>query len=448
METLIREDILELIENRNYTRLRAEIADANEADVAELIEELPLKQALEVFRLLPKDVAADVFAHLETQTQQELITSLSEVTAAQIIEDLQADDVADLLEEMPSNVVKRLLANASAETIDYVRALLQYPKESAGSLMTVEYVSLKEDWTFGYVLDHIRQSAMEDKMLNVCYVLTASRQLVGVVSLKDILLSDPNAQLKDVMETNPITVLTLDDQEEVANKFQKYDYSVLPVVDSQNHMVGIITVDDIMDVMEQEATEDMQKMAALIPTDTPYMQSSVLDQVKKRIPWLMFLMLSATFTGAIITSFEEKLAECIALTAYIPMLMDSGGNAGGQASTTIIRAISLNEVKFKDSLTVVWKESRIAICCGIILAAVNFIKMMVLSQTTLLVAVAVSITLIVTVFFAKFVGCFLPILAKSIKLDPAVMANPIITTIVDAISLSVYFGIATIMLGL
>ncbi|MCD7736100.1 MAG: magnesium transporter [Lachnospiraceae bacterium] len=444
----MKDNILGLIENRQYAKVRAEVAEWNEADVADLLEELPEEEALKVFRLLPKDMAAEVFSFLPIEMEHQIITSLSEREAYNIIENLYADDAADLLEEMPANVVKRILANASVETRHDINQLLQYPEDSAGSLMTVEYTALKEEWTVEQAIEDIRRHGMKNETINTCYVLTNSRKLVGIVSLRELLLNDPSANLKDIMEDRPITVHTKDDQEEVARDFQKYDFTVMPVVDSENRLVGIITVDDIVDIIEQEATEDMEKMAAIVPSDKPYMKTSVIELVKKRIPWLLLLMISATFTGMIITSFEEKLAACVALTAYIPMLMDTGGNAGGQASVSIIRGISLNEIEFEDIFRVIWKEIRVALCCGLILAAANFVKLLVVDRVELSVDLVICLTLVVTVFCAKFVGCTLPILAKKIGFDPAVMASPFITTIVDAISLAVYFNFATLILGL
>ncbi len=441
-------EIHDLIKDKDYMAVREAVSKWNDADVAELIENLPKLEALVVFRLLPKDMAADVFAFFTPETQQKIITSLSDKDAGVIINNLCADEAADLMEEMPSNVAKRILAAADKDTIASVNKLLEYPKESAGSLMTVEYVSLKEKWTAEKTIEYFRQNDMTNKQMDYCYVLSEKRGLVGIVSLKEIIVSPPSTKLMDIMAVNPVAVHTLDDQEEVAKQFSKYDFSVLPVVDSEEHMLGIITVDDIIDVMEQEATEDMHKMAAVLPGNKPYMKSSIWDQIKKRIPWLLLLMLSATFTGMIITSFEAKLAQCITLTAYIPMLMDSGGNAGGQASTTIIRAISLGEIRFKDTFRVIWKEIRIALVCGIVLAVVNFVKMLILDQVPIIVSIVVCLTLIFTVLCAKLIGCILPILAKRIKLDPAVMANPIITTIVDAVSLLLYFGFASFLLGL
>ncbi|MCD8120314.1 MAG: magnesium transporter [Lachnospiraceae bacterium] len=442
------EHILELIEEKKYASIRAEIAEWNEADIAELLDELPGAEATKIFRLLPKDMAADVFSFLPIETEQQMISTLTDRETRNIIENLYADDAADLLEEMPANVVKKILANASAETRNDINHLLQYKEDSAGSLMTIEYTALKEEWTVAQAMEEIRRTGMENETINICYVLTDSRELVGIVSLRDLILSDPDAALKDVMEDRPITVKTSDDQEEVAQDFQKYDFTAMPVVDSENRMVGIITVDDIVDIMEEEATEDMEKMAAIVPTDKPYMKLGVFELVKKRIPWLLLLMISATFTGMIITSFEEKLARYVVLTAYIPMLMDTGGNSGSQASVMIIRGLSLNEIEFKDTLRVIWKEMRVAVCCGAILAVANFVKLMLFDRLTVVVAATICCTLVVTVFCAKLVGCTLPILAKKLGFDPAVMASPFITTIVDAISLLVYFRFATVFLGL
>ncbi|MBE5922688.1 MAG: magnesium transporter [Lachnospiraceae bacterium] len=442
------EKILELIEEKKFASVRQEISEWNEADIADLLEELPEEEQVKIFRLLPKDMAADVFSFLSIETEQNIITSLTDRETNNIIENLYADDAADLLEEMPANVVRRILANASPETRRDINHLLQYPEDSAGSLMTVEYTALKEEWSAAQALAEIRKNGINNETINICYVLASSRKLVGIVSLRDLLFSEPDALVKEFMEDRPITVSTLDDQEQVAQNFQKYGFTVMPVVDSENRLVGIITVDDIVEIIEQEATEDMEKMAAIVPTDKPYMKTGVFETMRKRVPWLLLLMISATFTGMIITSFELKLAQCVVLTAYIPMLMDTGGNAGGQASVTIIRGLSLNEIEYRDVIKVIWKEIRVAFLCGVILAGANFVKMLLLDRLQLMVALVICLTLVVTVFFAKLVGCTLPILAKRIGFDPAVMASPFITTIVDAISLVVYFQFATYLLGL
>lgn len=440
------ETIKELLETKQYTRLRQKVADMNTADVAAVLEELEKEELLKIFRILPKSMAADVFSYLEVDNQQLIITSLSDKEAANIINNLMADDATDLLEEMPANVVKKLLANASAETRRDINHLLRYPEDSAGSIMTVEYVDLKENMTVEDAIARIRQVGVDSETINICYVLDAKRTLVGTVALRYLLISPPDAVIGEIMHENIIFINTMMDQEEVARQFQKYDFTAMPVVDNENRLVGIITVDDIVDILQEEATEDIEKMAAIVPSDKPYMKTGVIETWKKRIPWLLLLMISAAFTGSIITSFEDALSVCVVLTAYIPMLMDTGGNAGGQASVTIIRGLSLDEIEFSDILMVIWKEARVAVLCGVTLAAANFVKLLVFDRVTITVALVVCLTLIAAVFIAKIVGCILPMLAKKVGFDPAVMASPFITTIVDALSLLIYFRIATLVL--
>ncbi|SCX91487.1 magnesium transporter [Lachnospiraceae bacterium XBB2008] len=441
-------EIKELLESKQYTRLRQKAAELNEADIAATMEELEDAEQFKMFRILPKSMAADVFSHLEVDTQQYIITSLSERDAGSIIDNLMADDAADLLEEMPANVVKKLLANASPETRRDVNHLLQYPEDSAGSIMTVEYVDLKESLTVSQAIERIRKIGVDSETINICYVLDAQRTLIGTVALRYLLLSDPDAVIGDIMHENVISLNTLMDQEEVARQFQKYDFTAMPVVDNENRLVGIITVDDVVDIMEAEATEDMEKMAAIVPTDKPYMKTGIFETWKKRIPWLLLLMVSATFTSRILTSFEDALKVCAILTAYIPMIMDTGGNAGGQASVTIIRGLSLNEIEFSDIWKCIWKELRVAFVCGATLASANFVKMLLIDRTGVMVSLVVCLTLLCAVLMAKLVGCILPMVAKRIGFDPAVLASPFITTIVDALSLLVYFGIASSILGL
>ncbi len=437
------EEVKQLLETKQYTKLRQKMEEMNTADIAVVLEELEEEELLKIFRILPKNMAADVFSYLEVDSQQFIITSLSEKDAAGIINNLMADDATDLLEEMPANIVKKLLANASPETRRDINHLLRYPEDSAGSIMTVEYVDLKENMTVRDAIDRIRQIGLDSETINICYVLDAKRTLVGTVALRYLLTNAPDEIIGDIMHENVIYINTLMDQEEVARQFQKYDFTAMPVVDNENRLVGIITVDDIVDILQEEATEDMEKMAAIVPSDKPYMKTGVFETWKKRIPWLLLLMISATFTGSIITSFEDALSVCVILTAYIPMLMDTGGNAGGQASVTIIRGLSLNEIAFSDILKVVWKEIRVAMLCGVTLAAANFVKLLFFDKVTIPVAAVVCLTLMAAVLIAKIVGCILPMLAKKIGFDPAVMASPFITTIVDALSLLIYFRIAT-----
>lgn len=441
-------ELKELLKTKQYTRLRQNLSEVNDADIAAFIESLDEEDLLKVFRILPKASAADVFSYLEVENQQFIITALSDKEAASIIDNLMADDATDLLEEMPANIVKKLLANASPETRRDINHLLRYPEDSAGSIMTVEYVDLKEDITVQDAIDRIRKVGVDSETINICYVLDRKRTLVGTVALRYLLLSQPDAVIGDIMHENVISLHTLMDQEEVARQFQKYDFTSMPVTDNENRLVGIVTVDDVVDILLEEATEDIEKMAAIVPSDKPYMRTGAVETWKKRIPWLLLLMISATFTGRIITSFEDALSNCVVLTAFIPMLMDTGGNAGGQASVTIIRGLSLNEITFGDMGRVIWKESRVALLCGITLAAANFIKLLFLDRVGMAVAAVVCLTLVVTVFIAKLVGCSLPMFAKKIGFDPAVMASPFITTIVDAISLMVYFQIAATLLHL
>ncbi len=442
------EIIQELLQTQQYTRLRQLLVDLNDADIAACMEELPEQSMVKAFRILPKDLAADIFSYLDVDLQQTVITSLTDREAASIIDNLMADDAADLLEEMPANVVKRLLENASPDTRRDINHLLRYPEDSAGSIMTVEYVDLKENLSVEGAIDRIRRVGLDSETINICYVLDAQRKLLGTVALRYLLLSQPDETIGEIMHENVVSVHTHTDQEEVAHQFQKYGFTAMPVVDNENRLVGIITVDDIVDVIEEEATEDMEKMAALVPSDKPYMRTSVWETYKKRIPWLLLLMVSATFTGSIITSFEEALSVYVALTAFIPMLMDTGGNAGGQASVTIIRGLSLGEIGYGDVPRIVWKELRTAVLCGGTLAAANFAKLMLFDRVGLAVALVVCFTLVAAVVMAMLVGCLLPMAAKKMGFDPAVMASPFITTIVDALSLLVYFRIAGLMLGL
>ncbi|MCM1049786.1 MAG: magnesium transporter [Clostridiales bacterium] len=442
------EEIIELLNSGQYLKLRQHIMEMNVADIAACMEEMERDDLLKLFRILPKSMAADVFSYLEIETEQYIITSLSDKDAANIIDNLMADDATDLLEEMPANVVKQLLANASPDTRRDINHLLRYPEDSAGSIMTVEYVDLKETLTVEEAVARIRKVGVDSETINICYVLDSRRTLVGTVALRYLLLSPQDAIIGDIMHGNVISLNTMMDQEEVARQFKKYDFTSMPVVDNEERLVGIITVDDVVDILEEETTEDIEKMAAIVPSDKPYMKTSVIDAWKKRIPWLLLLMISATFTGRIIASFEDALSRYVVLTAFIPMLMDTGGNAGGQASAIIIRGLSLDEIQFRDWLTVVWKEIRTAVLCGLTLAVCNFVKILLIEQVGIQVALVVSITLFLAVIVAKVVGSTLPMLAKKIGMDPAVMASPFITTIVDAISLLIYFRIATLALGI
>lgn len=442
------EEILELLKSGQYLKLRQLISNMNVADIAAYMEEMEREDLLKLFRILPKSMAADVFSYLEIETEQYIITSLSDSDAANIIDNLMADDATDLLEEMPSNVVKKLLAHASRETRRDINHLLRYPEDSAGSIMTVEFVDLKQNLTVQEAVERIRKVGVDSETINICYVLDQRRTLIGTVALRYLLLSPPDAVIGDIMHENVISLHTMMDQEEVARQFKKYDFTSMPVVDNEDRLVGIITVDDVVDILEEETTEDIEKMAAIVPSDKPYMKTTVIESWKKRIPWLLLLMISATFTGRIIASFEDALSRYVVLTAFIPMLMDTGGNAGGQASAIIIRGLSLDEIEFRDWFTVVWKEIRTAVLCGLTLAICNFAKITLVERVDIQVALVVCLTLFMAVIVAKIVGSTLPMLAKKIGMDPAVMASPFITTIVDAISLLIYFRIATLALGI
>lgn len=442
------EEIKKLLEAKQFKQLRELLSEMNIADIAEILDELEEEDMLKLFRIMPKDSAADVFSYLEVASQQFIITSLSDREAATIIDNLMADDATDFLEEMPANIVKKLLTNASAETRRDINHLLRYPEYSAGSIMTVEYIDLKESITVAQAIERIRIKGLDSETINICYVLDRERKLLGTVALRYLLLSKPEERIGDIMHENVVSINTLMDQEEVASQFKKYDFTAMPVVDNENRMVGIITVDDIVDIIEEETTEDIEKMAAIMPSDKPYMYTGIIETYKKRIPWLLLLMVSAAFTGQVIKTFEDALSVCTVLTLFIPMLMDTGGNAGGQASVTVIRGLSLGEIEYSDVFGIIWKELRVALLCGGTLAIANFAKLMLFDQVGLNVAVVVCSTLVITVLMAKMIGCTLPILAKKIGFDPAVMASPFITTIVDALSLIVYFQIATHLLGL
>ncbi|MCQ2405223.1 MAG: magnesium transporter [Clostridia bacterium] len=452
----ILEQVETLLSERRFSMLRSLVLDMEPADIGALMEDMDKEeQRLLFFRLLPKELAAEAFVEVDGDVQEDLIRAFSGSEISAVMDELYVDDAVDMIEEMPANVVRRILKYTDPAMRQTINDILKYPSDSAGSLMTTEYVDLKEHMTVAQAFDHIRKIGVDKETIYTCYVMGKDRKLLGIVTVKDLLLSDKEAVLTDIMDTNVLFVDTLEDKEVVVQQFAKYDLLALPVVDKEHRLVGIITFDDAMDVMQEENTEDIEKMAAILPTDKPYMRTGVLETWRKRIPWLLFLMVSATFTGMIISGFEQKLAASVVLTAFIPMLMDTGGNSGSQASVTIIRGLSLGEIEWSDTFAVIWKEIRVAVLCGAVLAAVNFGKMMLVDNLLLhnaavtpMVAAVVCVTLVVTVFFAKIVGCTLPILAKQVGLDPAVMASPFITTIVDALSLLVYFNIAGILLHL
>ena len=448
--------LVTMLEEKKYPTLRDILITMNPSDVAGLFSGLEEKQIPLLFRLLPKEQAAETFVEMEPDAQALLIRGFSDNELKEVVSELYVDDAADLVEEMPANVVKRILSQADPEMRSSINQILRYPENSAGSIMTTEYVSLRPEMTVEEAILRIRRQGVDKETIYTCYVTAKDRTLTGLVTVKDLLLAeDDDTPIQELMITNLISVTTQTDQEEVARMFSKYNFLALPVVDGENRMVGIVTFDDAMDVMEDEATEDMEIMAAMTPSEKSYLKSSPFDLFKHRIPWLLLLMVSATFTGMIITSFEDALSMLPVLTAFIPMLMDTGGNCGSQSSVTVIRALSLDELKFRDVFTVMWKEFRTAILCGMALSVVCFAKVLLVDRllmgntsVSLLVAGVVCLTLGVTVVIAKFVGCSLPLLAKRLGFDPAVMASPFITTIVDALSLLVYFLFAKALLHL
>jgi len=444
-----------LLENKKYASLRDVLSTMNPSDIAEVFEKMEPNTLPLLFRLLPKELAADTFVEMDSENQELLIRGFSDSELREVLDELYVDDAVDIVEEMPANVVQRILSAAAPDMRKDINNLLRYPEDSAGSIMTTEYVSLRTGMTVGDAITHIRRTGVDKETIYTCYV-TSERTLVGTVSVKSLLLAQDDAVLvSDIMETNVISVSTQTDKEEVAQMFSKYNFLALPVVDAETRIVGIITFDDAMDVMESAATEDIEIMGGMTPSDKTYLKSSPFDLFKHRIPWLLLLMVSATFTGMILNVFEEKLQAVVVLTIFIPMLMDTGGNSGSQSSVTVIRALSLGEVEFSDILRVIWKEIRAAVLCGVVLAVACFGKIMVIDRllmnnpaVTPIVGLAVCLTMIVTVCVAKIIGCTLPMIAKKLGFDPAVMASPFITTIVDAISLLVYFGIATALLHL
>lgn len=443
-----------LLDDKKYHSLRDILSTMNPADIAAVFDELPESRLPLLFRLLPKELAAETFVEMDTDAQALLIRGFSDSELKEVIDELYVDDAVDIVEEMPANVVQRILTQADPEMRKQINEILRYPEDSAGSIMTTEYVSLRPNMTVGEAILRIRRTGIDKETIYTCYV-TKGHKLIGLVSVKDLLLcEDDNATIESIMTDHVITVGTLDDQEQVAQMFSKYDFLALPVVDTENRLVGIVTFDDAMDVMQDAATEDMEIMAAMTPSEKTYLKSTPFDLFKHRIPWLMLLMVSATFTGMIITSFEDALSLLPVLTAFIPMLMDTGGNCGSQSSVTVIRALSLDELHFTDLFRVMWKEARTAVLCGAALAAACFLKILLVDRLlmgnesiSLLVNGVVCLTLCVTVILAKFVGCTLPLFAKRLGFDPAVMASPFITTIVDALSLLVYFLFAKLLLG-
>ncbi len=447
MEVFV-DEVKALIEERRFVKLREVLEDLNPADIAALFESLRMTEIPLVFRILPKELANEVFAYIDSDKQELLIRGFSDYELKQLIDDLFLDDTVAIIEEMPAKMVARIMKAADPAVRSQINELLKYPEDSAGSVMTVEYVSLHKDSTVENAFKKIRRESINKETVYTCYV-TENRKLLGTVSVKDLLMADEDAIVSDIMETNVIYVEAYEDKEVVAQTFSKYDVLALPVVDNEQRLVGIITVDDAMDVMEAEATEDIEKMAAITSTDRPYLKTGVFGIWLNRIPWLLLLMISATFTSGIINSFEDALKAFPMLIAFIPMLMGTGGNAGGQSSVTVIRGIAVGEIELRDIFKVLWKELRVAVLCGVTVAVVGLLKIKFLDNmllgagVTYKETIVISITLMITVFAAKLIGCTLPILAKAIRLDPAVMASPFITTIIDALSLAVYFFVAS-----
>ena len=447
------DELLELLDQKNMKELKLRMEDMNEFDLAEFLSEIDDKRMAMVFRLLSKERAAEVFANFEPPEQEKIINSITDSELTGIVEELYLDDAVDMMEELPANVVKRVMRAATPQTRALINQYLNYPENSAGSIMTAEFVDLKKYMSVKDAFARIRRIGEDKETIYICFVTNASRKLEGVVTVKDLLLADPETEIEELMDRNVVFASTTEDQESVSEKFSDYDLMALPVVDKEGRLVGIVTVDDIIDVMEQEATEDIEKMAGITPSDRPYSRTSAFDIWKNRIPWLMFLMLSATFTSMILTHFEDMLAVQAALIAFIPTLMGTGGNSGAQASTAVIRSLSLGDTEPKDAFSVMWKEFRVAFLCGVTLCAVNFVKMLVLDGMimhndgiTVSVALTVSLAILFIVIFAKVVGSMLPIGAEKIGVDPAVMANPLISTVTDTVSLLIYIYMAKLIL--
>lgn len=448
------EKILELLKERKFSQIKAILSEENPADLVEYLEAVPKNELLLVFRILPKELAAETFVEMDHDMQMLLISAFSDKELHDMLSELFVDDAVDIIEEMPASVAKRILAQADSQTRREINQILAYPENSAGSVITTEYVDLKKSFTVANAIKHIKETGPDKETIYTAYVTDSRRKLIGVVTAKDILLASPEQTVEEIMDDNVIFAYTTDDKELVAQMFEKYDFLALPVVDAEKRLVGIVTVDDAIDIIQEEATEDIEKMAAITPTDRTYLKTGVFETFKARIPWLLFLMLSATFTGWIITAFESALAVQAALIAFIPMIMNTGGNSGSQSSVTVIRALSLGDVEFADVFKVFWKEFRVSIICGAALSVANYIKIILLDNLLLgsgisnMVAIVVSLTILATVVFAKVIGCLLPMGAKKIGLDPTVMASPFITTLVDTVALLIYFTIASAILSL
>ncbi|MCB6608621.1 magnesium transporter [[Clostridium] symbiosum] len=444
------EELLKLAADKKYRDLKAQLVEMNEVDIASFIEELDSEKTVVVFRMLSKELATEVFACLPVDKQQHIITSITDYELRGIIDDLYVDDAVDMVEELPASIVKRVLQNSSPDTRKLINQFLNYPENSAGSVMTAEYVGLKKQMTVEEAFAYIRKYGVDKETIYTCYVMDEKRQLEGVVTVKDLLMNPYDTVLGDIMDVHVMKAYTTEDREEVVDTFNEYGLLSLPVVDKENRLVGIITVDDVMDVMEQEATEteDFEKMAAMLPSEKPYLKTSVFQLAKNRIPWLMILMVSSMVTGGILLKYENAFAAIPLLVTFVPMLMDTGGNSGSQASTMIIRGMAVGEVEPADILHVVWKELRVGMLCGVSLALVNFVRLMIQYPGKTLICLTVVLSIFFTVIIAKTIGCTLPILAKVIHLDPAIMAAPMITTIVDACSLMIYFQLASRLLGM
>ncbi len=448
------EELVELLNTKQYALFRRELKELNPVDTADFFDKVPPELIPRVFRLIEKDTAADVFAELDPDLREKIILALTDREISFIIEDMYLDDAAETVSELPASIVKRVMKNATPETRNAINRLLSYPPDSAGSVMTAEYIHLHSDMTCAQAIEHIRKTGMDKETVYVAYVVDSARVLIGTVALRKLLFASPTDTIENIMDENVICASTLDDREDVAAVIAKYHFLALPIVDGEHRLVGIVTVDDAIEVMETEVTEDIEKMAAIVPSDKPYLKTGVFETWKKRIPWLLLLMISATFTSSILASFETALSACAALTLFIPMLMSTGGNAGEQTSVTVIRSLSLGEVEPRIAYKVLWKEFRVSVVCGITVAVACFIKLMLVdfrldfSQSNMLVALVVCLTIFAAIVVAKAVGSLLPLGAKLLKLDPAVMASPFITTIVDAIVLLVYFAIASRILGI
>ena len=442
------EELLQLVEEKKYRQLKSALLELNEVDIALFIQELEPDRTVVVFRMLPKALAVDVFAELEIEEQEHIINRITDKELSEIVEDLYVDDAVDMLEELPATIVRRVMENTKPETRKLINQFLNYPENSAGSIMTAEYIGLKKSMTVEECFAYIRKHGTDSETIYTCYVMGAKRQLEGVVTVKDLLMNPYEALVGDIMDDNVIKVTTTMDQEEVVEMMNKYDLLSMPVVDSEDRLVGIITVDDVMDVMEEEATEDIEKMAAMLPSEKPYLKTSVFELAKNRIPWLLFLMLSSTLSGAILTRYENAFAAIPLLVSFTPMLMNTGGNSGNQSSAMIIRGMSIGEIEPTDILKVIWKEVRVGLIAGSILAVANFIRLLIQYPGNTMISLVVVLSVFVTVVIAKSIGCTLPIAAKVLKMDPAIMAGPLITTIVDAVSLIVYFNLACMLLDM